>query len=85
MDLIAEGLDAAIAGGIELAPGVVSRTLAPLHIIAVASPDYMKGRTLPADPSGLAALDGIVMRSITHREDPERIMRDVAGAEKVAR
>ena len=27
MDLIAEGFDAAIGGGIELAPGVVSRTL----------------------------------------------------------
>ena len=29
VDLIAEGFDAAIGGGIELAPGVVSRTLAP--------------------------------------------------------
>jgi DNA-binding transcriptional LysR family regulator len=36
VDLIAEGYDAAIGGGIELAPGVVSRSLAPLHIIAVA-------------------------------------------------
>ena len=62
MDLIAEGFDAAIGGGIELAPGVVSRTLAPLHIIAVASPAYMKGRRTPADPSQLAAFDGIVLR-----------------------
>lgn len=84
VDLIAEGFDAAIGGGIDLAPGVVSRTLAPLHIIAVASPSYMKGRTPPADPSGLAALDGIVMRSSHTGRIRERMMRDVAGAEKVA-
>jgi DNA-binding transcriptional LysR family regulator len=84
VDLIAEGFDAAIGGGIDLAPGVVSRTLAPLHIIAVASPSYMKGRTPPADPSGLAALDGIVMRSSHTGRIRERMMRDVAGAEKMA-
>jgi DNA-binding transcriptional LysR family regulator len=84
VDLIAEGFDAAIGGGIDLAPGVVSRTLAPLHIIAVASPSYMKGRAPPADPSGLAALDGIVMRSSHTGRIRERMMRDVAGAEKVA-
>jgi DNA-binding transcriptional LysR family regulator len=81
VDLIAEGLDAAIAGGLELAPGVVSRTLAPLHIIAVASPDYLKGRTLPSDPSGLAAFDGIVMRPMHTRKVRERIMRNAAGDE----
>jgi DNA-binding transcriptional LysR family regulator len=81
VDLIAEGLDAAIGGGIELAPGVVSRTLAPLHIITVASPDYLKGRTLPSDPSGLAAFDGIVMRSMHSGRVRERIMRNAAGDE----
>ena len=84
VDLIAEGFDAAIGGGIELAPGVVSRTLAPLHIIAVASPSYMKGRTPPADPSGLAVFDGIVMRSSLTGRIRERMMRDVAGAEMAA-
>jgi DNA-binding transcriptional LysR family regulator len=81
VDLIAEGLDAAIGGGLELAPGVVSRTLAPLHIIAVASPDNLKGRTLPSDPSGLAAFDGIVMRSMHSGRVRERIMRNAAGDE----
>src|SRR5712691_7881413 len=84
VDLIAEGFDAAIAGGIELAPGAVSRTLAPLHIIAVAAPSYMKNRTPPADPSGLAAFDGIVMRSSRTGRVRERIMRDVAGSEMAA-
>jgi DNA-binding transcriptional LysR family regulator len=59
VDLIAEGFDAAIGGGIELATGLVTRTLAPLHIIAVASPAYVKGSKRPVDPSGLARRDNL--------------------------
>jgi DNA-binding transcriptional LysR family regulator len=81
VDLIAEGFDAAIGGGFDLAPGLVSRVLAPAHIIAVASPSYLKGRTPPADPSGLAAFDGIVMRSSKTRRVRERPMRNAAGDE----
>src|SRR6195256_6589046 len=84
VDLIAEGFDAAIAGGIELAPGVVSRTLAPLHIIAVAAPSYIKGRTPPAEPSGLAAFDGIVMRSSRTGRIREWTMRNAEGVEMAA-
>jgi DNA-binding transcriptional LysR family regulator len=81
VDLIAEGFDAAIGGGIDLAPGLVSRVLAPAHVIAVASPSYLKGRTPPADPSGLALFDGIVMRSSKTRRLRERPMRNAAGDE----
>ncbi|RJF88722.1 LysR family transcriptional regulator [Oleomonas cavernae] len=81
VDLIAEGFDAAIGGGIELAPGVVARPLAPAHIIAVASPAYMKGRIPPADPAGLAALDGIVMRSSRTGRVRHWTMRNAAGIE----
>src|SRR6266852_4817931 len=81
VDLIAEGFDAAISGGIELAAGVVSRTLAPLHIVAVTSPGYLNGRTPPADPSGLAGFDGIVMRSTHTGRIRDRIMRNAAGDE----
>ncbi len=65
VDLIAEGYDAAIGGGFELTPGVVARTLTPLHIIAFASPAYLARHTLPTDPSGLIELDGIAMRSLS--------------------
>lgn len=82
--MIAEGFDAAIGGGIDLAPGLVFRTLAPLHIIAVAAPSYMKGRTPPADPTGLAAFDGIVMRTLHTGRIRERVMRDAAGTEMLA-
>ena len=63
VDLIAEGFDAAIGGGAELASGVVARKLAPLHVVAVASPGYLRGRKLPRHPDDLASLDGIAMRS----------------------
>src|SRR5918996_3615618 len=81
VDLIAEGFDAAIGGGFDLAPGLVSRVLAPAHIIAVASPSYLKGRTPPADPSDLGDFEGIVMRSSRTGRLRQRLMRDIAGQE----
>jgi DNA-binding transcriptional LysR family regulator len=84
VDLIAEGYDAAIGGGFELSPGIVARTLAPAHLIAVASPAYMKGRTPPADPAGLQDLDGIVMRSLSTGRIAHRSMRDASGQEMLA-
>jgi DNA-binding transcriptional LysR family regulator len=85
VDLIAEGFDAALGGGFDLAPGVVSRALAPAHLVAVASPAYMAGRVPPADPGGLAELDGIVMRSSRTGRVLHRTMRDTVGDEMPAR
>ena len=81
VDLIAEGFDAAIGGGFELTPGLIARELAPMHIVAVASPAYMKGRTPPADPTDLAGFDGIVLRSSRTGRLRQRVMRDRAGKE----
>lgn len=85
VDLIAEGYDAAVGGGFDLSPGIVSRRLAPAHVVAVASPAYMAGRPLPADPGDLAELDGIVMRSSRTGRVSHRTMRDTAGGEMPAR
>jgi DNA-binding transcriptional LysR family regulator len=85
VDLIAEGYDAALGGGFDLAPGVVSRTLAPAHLVAVASPAYMAGRVPPAGPGDLADLDGIVMRSGRTGRVHHRTMRDPVGSEMLAR
>jgi DNA-binding transcriptional LysR family regulator len=63
VDIVGEGFDAAIGGGFALAPGVVARELAPVHIVAVASPVYMQSRTMPRDPDELAGFDGIMRRS----------------------
>jgi DNA-binding transcriptional LysR family regulator len=84
VDLIAEGYDAAIGGGFELAPGVVARTLAPAHIVAVASPGYLARHTPPVDPSGLRALDGIAMRSLSSGRIRTWTMRNVRGDEMPA-
>lgn len=84
VDLVAEGYDAAIGGGFELSPGIVARTLAPAHIIAVAAPDYLTARARPTDPSGLSQFNGIVMRSLKSGRVRHWVMRDVAGAEMAA-
>lgn len=88
VDLIAEGFDAAIGGGMELAGGVVARQLAPLHIVAVASPQYLRDRPTPQHPDELAALEGIVMRSahsgrlrvrkLRHRDGDEAVVEQKA-------
>jgi DNA-binding transcriptional LysR family regulator len=83
VDLIGEGFDAAIGGGMELAPGVVAQRLAPLHVIAVASPAYLQGRQLPRQPHELETLDGVSMRSpVTGRLRVWR-MRNRDGVEAI--
>ena len=69
--------------GVEIA-GVVSRPLAPAHIIAVASPAYLAGKDLPTDPSELLRLNGIGMRSVHTGRIRSWTMRNVAGQEMVA-
>lgn len=81
VDLVAEGYDAAIGGGFELAQGVVARTLAPAHLIAVASPAYLEGRSRVATPVDLAEMDGIVMRSLRTGRVTQRQMRNAVGDE----
>ncbi|HEX7864319.1 MAG TPA: LysR family transcriptional regulator [Variovorax sp.] len=63
VDLVGEGFDAAIGGGIELPAGLVARELARIHVVAVASPAYMEGRRMPKHPPELAALDTLLRRS----------------------
>lgn len=63
VDLVGEGFDAAIGGGIELTPGVVARELLRSDLLTVASPAYMAGREMPRHPTELARFDGIVRRS----------------------
>jgi DNA-binding transcriptional LysR family regulator len=84
VDLIAEGFDAAIGGGFEMSAGVVARALAPAHVIAVASPAYMAGRKRVTTPEGLAALDGIAMRSPRTGRVRQWSLRNAAGAEMPA-
>lgn len=84
VELVAEGYDAAIGGGFDLPPGVISRTLAPAHIIAVASPAYMADRSPPTDPSDLAACSGIVMRALATGRIRHWTLRNADGAKAAA-
>lgn len=84
VDLIAEGYDAAIGGGFDLMPGVVARTLSPVHVIAVASPDYVRQVDAPVDPSGLVELDCITLRSLSSGRIRSWNMRNVAGDQVMA-
>lgn len=84
VDLVAEGYDAAIGGAIELSPGTVARTLAPLHVVAVASPAYMAGRTAPSDPARLSDFSGIAMRVLRTGRIRHWTMRNAAGREMPA-
>lgn len=84
VDLIAEGYDAAIGGGFELSQGVVARALAPAHVIAVASADYMAGRALPQTPEALGTLKGIAMRGSSTGRIRQWLFRNAAGTEAQA-
>ncbi len=84
VDLIAEGYDAAIGGAFTLTPGLVARPLAPVHLVAVASPGYMAGRALPRQPADLAGLDGIVRRVARSGRVRQWTLRNAAGEEQPA-
>ena len=63
VDLIAEGFDVAIGGGIELPPGVVARPLAPARRVLVAAAGYLDGKPKIRKPADLALHTGIHIRS----------------------
>jgi DNA-binding transcriptional LysR family regulator len=63
VDLIAEGYDAAIGGGFDLAPGVVARELGPAHGVLLAAPAYLARHARLIEPEQLAEHEGIYIRS----------------------
>ena len=84
VDMVGEGFDVAIGGGIELTPGVVARELGHAHIVATASPAFMRGKTMPAHPSNLAQWAGVVRRSAGSGRLRSWVLRDGRGGEGVA-
>ncbi|EJN03663.1 LysR family transcriptional regulator, partial [Herbaspirillum sp. YR522] len=81
VDLIAEGFDAAIGGGIDLSPGVVARELAPAHRVLLASPAYLARHARLRTPQDLALHDGILIRSPQTGRVRLWTLRDRAGAQ----
>jgi DNA-binding transcriptional LysR family regulator len=64
VDLVKEGFDVAIGGGVDLNEGMVARELTTVRSIVVASPAYLERRGRPLDPDDLARHDGIARRAV---------------------
>ncbi|KAI1697407.1 lysR substrate binding domain-containing protein [Ditylenchus destructor] len=65
VDLIAEGFDVAIGGGIELTDALIARELARLRIVLVAAPSYLQAHPAPTHPSELARHRGLLRRQLS--------------------
>lgn len=79
VDLIGEGFDAAIGGGIDIAPGVVVRELAKVHLILVASPEYLASKFIPKTPTDLRQLDALIRYSQTTNRTTPWHLKTLAG------
>lgn len=83
VDLVGEGFDVAIGGGIALSEGVVARELAQVPIIVTAAPAYLARRGAPRTPHELASHDGIARRAIRTGRLYSWTLRTHAGDEQV--
>jgi DNA-binding transcriptional LysR family regulator len=63
VDMIAEGYDVAIGGGLELTEGMIARELARVKVVVVAAPAYLAAHPAPQHPRELARYAGVVRRS----------------------
>jgi DNA-binding transcriptional LysR family regulator len=84
VDLVAEGFDVAIGGGIELSEGVIARELAQVRIVLAAAPSYLREHPAPDEPGGLARHRGVVRRSLESGRVLPWILRNGAGKEVFA-
>jgi DNA-binding transcriptional LysR family regulator len=80
VDLIGEGFDAGIGGGLNRNPDMVMRVLGPTHLVVVASPTLLRGRRkAPRQPADLAQWDGIVRLNIRTGRINVTTLRNKAG------
>jgi DNA-binding transcriptional LysR family regulator len=64
VDLVKEGFDVAIGGGVDLSEGMVARELTMVRSIVLAAPAYLARRGWPTHPDQLARHDGILRRAL---------------------
>ncbi|PIM50946.1 LysR family transcriptional regulator [Roseateles chitinivorans] len=84
VDLVAEGFDVAIGGGIELTDALIARELARLRIVLVASPAYLAAHPAPTHPSELARHRGLLRRSLSSGRLLPWALKSREGEEVVA-
>ncbi len=84
VDIVAEGFDVAIGGGIELTDALIARELSRLRIVLVASPAYLKANRAPKHPQDLARHHGLVRRSLATGRLVPWALKNNEGQELVA-
>ncbi|ARN22973.1 LysR family transcriptional regulator [Piscinibacter gummiphilus] len=84
VDLIAQGFDVAIGGGIELTDALIARELARLRIVLVAAPAYLKAHPAPSHPQDLARHRGLLRRSLATGRLVPWTLKNSTGEEVVA-
>lgn len=84
VDIVAEGFDVAIGGGIELTDALIARELAHLRIVLVASPAYLKTHRTPEHPQDLARHHGLLRRSLATGRLMPWALKNKEGQELVA-
>lgn len=84
VDLVAEGYDVGIGGGIELTEGLIARELSRVRVVLAASPAYLERYPAPAHPSELGRHRGLMRRSLATGRLSAWTLRNEAGQELVA-
>ncbi|MBV6325690.1 LysR family transcriptional regulator [Duganella violaceipulchra] len=84
VDLVAEGFDVGIGGGIELTEGLVARELSRVRVVLVASPDYLQRFPAPDNPAELVRHRGLLRRSLSSGRLTAWTLKNSGGQEMVA-
>lgn len=84
VDIVAEGFDVAIGGGIELTDALIARELSRVRIVLVASPAYLKANRTPKHPQDLARHCGLLRRSLATGRLVPWALKNSEGEELVA-
>lgn len=84
VDLIAEGFDVAIGGGLELTEGLIARELAQVRIVLAAAPAYLSRHAAPTELVDLSRHHGLLRRSIATGRLVPWILKNKSGGEGVA-
>ena len=84
VDLIGEGFDVAIGGGVELTDALVARELAQASSVLVAAPGYLQRFTAPDEPEQLSRHRGLLRRALGSGRLMPWTLKNDAGREVVA-
>jgi len=84
VDLVGEGFDAAVGGGLQLQDGMVARELARVRHVLAAAPAYLARYPAPDTPADLARHRGVLRRSNGSGRLAPWTLRNDQGAEVMA-